>query len=501
MKVSDVLTTMSLAAIKAKLIGYLKDAKAAPTDWNSGAFLRSLMVQWSTALVDYVGPASPDPTLREVLFAGGFPILPDTPTAVASAWLTLVAEQLFNVVRNFSLAGVQFAGTFTVQTVTLTCDVSHGPYSITPGSHVIGAVVGVGANGRSIIGNRYVSFGTATVPNNGSVTCAFRAEFGNDSINGFNYSDGAGTLADLSANPMPGVTASNVAPSFSAVTTSPSPAVGLGLVTVSGSPPAAATAYDVRIVADGQVGTATFQYRANGGAWSGTIVTAATYTIPSGPTLNFANDGGGANPSFIHDDRYTFTSPGSPIATQGLDPETDVDLLERCLSRWVALDDVLPEKHEAWAKEASALVKRVRVSGSSSKPGFYNVTIAGTVNPLAGGVVTAVQLYIDQREGITAQSTVAAATTVAIVASGPVYVPAAKLARAQAAAAALWVPYVNGTDIGGVVRLSKLEQFLRSAGVVDVGALDLNSGTEVDLTATQVALAGDITTSLTWKAI
>ncbi len=100
---------------------------------------------------------------------------------------------------------------------------------------------------------------------------SFRAEFANDSASGRNYSDGAGTLTDLGANPMPGVTASNVAPSFSAVQSSPSPAAGLGVVGVSGSPPAAATAYDIEILVDGQVGVATFQYRANGGPWSAPI--------------------------------------------------------------------------------------------------------------------------------------------------------------------------------------------------------------------------------------
>lgn len=490
--VADVMRTFSDDAIKAKLLGYLQAAKAPTTDWNSGAFLRSLAIAWQQELIDYVGVPNPLPGLRQRILEGAVPALASTSTSATSAWLALVADQTFDVQRNFDDTGAQFAATYTVQTMTLTCDVSHGPYSVTPGSHIVRSPK---------TGNRYISFGTATVPSNGFATVAFRAEFQQDSANGFNYSDGPGTLTDLSATPMIGVTASNVAPSFSDVSVSPNPPAGTGVVTVGGSPPAAVTAYDALITVDGQSGAALFQYRANGGVWSSNTATGAAVTIPSGPTITFTNDVGGANPSFIEGDRYSFTSPGTPITTHGIDPETDADLLLRCLERWPDPDVIPDEKHKVWAMEASPLITRVRVSVDATRPGFYDVTIAGAANPLAGAVRTLAQTYIDKREGIGAQSDVEVATVVSIVGAGTVYAPAAQLAAAQAQAAANWDDYVVGTDVGGVVRVAKLDQFLRDAGVVNAVGLLINGGTHVNLTSTQVAQPSDITTDLTWKAI
>jgi hypothetical protein len=487
--VADVVTTFTDDAIKAKLLGYLQAAKAPVTDWNSGAFVRSLMVQWQQVLITYAGVPNPDPQLRQRIVAGGLPLLSASPTAEASAWLTLVADQWFKTSRNFDPLGNQFAGTFTVQNVTMTCDGSHGPYSVTPGSHVVRSPV---------TGNRYISSGSGTIPTGGSVTVAFRSEFQQDSADGFNYSDGPGTLTDLSANPLLGVTVSNVAPNFSAVSTSPAPSVGAGTMTVSGATPAAPTAYDVQILTDGQVTAATFQYRANGGPWVGPNTTSASFTIPSGPTLTFVNDGLGANPSFIHGDRYYFTSPGTPITTAGVDPETDAALLLRILGRWPNLDAIPDEKHRVWARQASPLVTRVRVSQDATRPGYYVVTIAGKANPLAGAVQTAVQLYIDQRESIGAISDVQLATVYSVVMTGTVYVPASKMAAVQAAAAARWSDYVNSTDIGGVIRVTVLEQFLRDAGATNVASL---SPLETALGATFVAVASNIIGSLTWVAV
>jgi hypothetical protein len=488
--VADVVTTYTDDAIKAKLLGYLQAANAPVTDWNSGAFVRSLMVQWQQVLITYAGVPNPDPQLRQRIVAGGLPLLPDTPTSEASAWLTLVADQWFKTTRNFDLLGNQFAGTFTVQNVTLTCDGSHGPYSVTPGSHIVRSPV---------TGNRYISNGTGTIPTGGSVTIAFRSEFQQNSGNGFNYSDGPGTLTDLSANPLIGVTASNVAPNFSAVSTSPNPSVGAGTMTVAGATPAAPTGYDVQILTDGQVGTATFQYRANGGPWVGPNTTSASFTIPSGPTLTFVNDGLGSNPSFVHGDRYYFTSPGTPITTAGVDPESDQALLLRILARWPNLDAIPAEKHSVWAKQASVLVTRVRVSQDSTRPGYYVVTIAGKANPLSGGIQTAVQLYIDQRESISERADVQLATVYSVTMTGTAYVPAAKMAAVQAAVAARWNDYVNGTDIGGIIRGVVLEQFLRDAGAINATSI---SPIETALGATFVAVPVDIIASgLTWVAV
>ncbi len=151
--VASLIRTFTDDEIKAKLLGYLQAAKAPVTDWNSGSFLLTLARQWKLALLDFVGPAAPVPTLRETMLGVAFPILPGIPSAVASASLSVVCEQTFDTARNYELDGTQFANTFTVQSVTLTCDASHGPYSITPGSHYLRSPT---------TGNRYVSNETKT---------------------------------------------------------------------------------------------------------------------------------------------------------------------------------------------------------------------------------------------------------------------------------------------------------------------------------------------------
>jgi hypothetical protein len=495
--VDDALKTYTAQVIEAKLLSYLQSAQTPVTDWHEVGFLRSLLLMWAEiAMADVVGPADPDLKHRARLVAGAVPALAARPTDAASRWLTLVADQIFDIRRNYALDGTQFAGTFTQQAVTLFCDASHGPYPIVAGQFWV----------RSpITGNRYRAITSGTLPNNGSLLITVQAESPNDGLNGQNYADGAGTLTDISDNPLPGVTASNVAPSFSGVTASSTQQIGLGIVTVGGSTPAAPTSYDLQMIASGQVGTATFQYRSNGGPWSGTRTTAASFTIPSGPTVHFTNDPGGSNPSFIAGDGHRFQSPGTAIVQQGLDPETDAALLIRCVGRWPSLEPGrVVDKHETWARAASDLVTRVHISRDDARPGFCNVTIAGTANPLSSPTVAAVQLYIDQHEAISDQSVVAAATVVPIAGSGGVNVSAANMGTVQATAAALWTAYVNSTDIGGSVRAAKLIEVLMDAGAVNVDNISVNFSQRVDLGATEVASANDIITgpdALTWIAV
>ncbi len=492
--VTDALATYTNDAIKAKLLFYLQGAQTPVTDWHDVGFLRSLLFHWGmNQLGDVLNPADPDVHARQALVEGAVPALAAAPTRATSQWLTLVAEQLFNLRRNFNIDGTQFAGTFTQQAVTLSCDASHGPYAIAAGTFFIRS---------SVTGNRYKAISSGTVPNNGSVLITFQAESPNDSVNGQNFSDGAGTLTDIRDNPLPGVTASNAGPNFSGVIPTPNPANGLGVVTVGGATPASPTAYEFQITTSGQTATIVFQYRANGGAWiTGQVTTAGSFTVPSGPTVTFTNDGV-ANPSFIAGDVYSFQSPGTPITQQGLDPETDTALLVRCVARWPDLSaGAVVDKHVTWAKKADPLVTRARAS-KNAIPGFVDVTIAGKSNPLSGGVVAAVQLYIDQHEAIGDVSIVNAASVVTVISAGDVYVPAENMAAVQSVAAVLWNNYVNATDIGGAVRVAKLEQFLMDAGARDVDELSVNGTPEVDLAFDEVASPQDIISAgLTWVAI
>lgn len=478
MDVSTVLPPPTTDQIKAKLLGYLVNQNLPTTDWFPGAFIRTLMaIHGTAAIVDIA-------TAKIKIVQNGFPAEAITDN------LTVLAAQLFSLRRNFDVLGAQFAGTFTQQAVVLTGTV--GTHAVSPGSLWIRS---------SVTGNRYVAITSGTIPSSGSVTITFQAEHPNDSANGFNYADGPGTLTVLETV-WPGVTANNVAPAFSGVTAK---AVGLGVFTVTGSVSAAPTAYDVQITASGQVGAAAFQYRANGGPWSLVSLTTASFTIPgSAATIHFANDGGGANPSFISGDVYSFTSPGTPITQQGLDPETDAALLTRCYARWPDLASVSAvDKHVTWALASSPLVTRAKVVIDSTYAGRLLVTIAGAANPLAGGVVTAAQLYIDQREEIGDLSLVAAATVTTVTVVATVTIPAIHAAQIKADAQQLWNTYVGSAEVGGTIRRARFEEIVMDLGAIDVTGVTLNAvAANLVLATNAVGAAADIiTTNVIWVPV
>lgn len=477
--VDDILAPLTRDQIKAKLLGYLANANLPTTDWLSGAFIRTLMSVHGTLALTDIAKA------KIKIVKNGFP------SEAIDDNLTVLAVQVFNIRRNFSLTGTQFAGTFTQQAVVLTGTGGVSSHAVTPGSLWVRS---------SVTGNRYAAITSGTIPASGSVTVTFQSEHPNDSASGANYNDGPGTLTVLDTI-WPGVTANNVAPNFSGVT---SVAIGLGVFTVGGTPSAAPTAYDVAITASGQTGTAVFRYRENGGTWSLTATTAASFVIPSGPTIHFANDGGGANPSFIAGDVYSFTSPGTPVTQQGLDPETDGALLTRCYARWSDLTAApTVDKHVTWARAADPLITRVKLGKDPSYPGRLNVTIAGTSNPLAGGVVTEAQLYIDQREAIGDLSLVAAATVTTVTATAVVTVPSLRLVQIQSDAQALWNTYIGSVDISGTVRASVFEQIVKDLGAIDVTSLLLNgSPGNLALSTNAVGAPDDIiTTHVTWIGV
>lgn len=478
--VTDVVRTYTDDELEEILVEALRAAKTPVTDWGEVGFLKSLRDQWQRALSSFLGVNDGVPRLREAIVAGAFPILAELQTLDTSDFLALFCEQFFKTIRNYDWDGTQFAGTFTRQAVTFACASGKGPITLTGGAAWVKS---------SVTGNRYNLVSTVVVPNGGTVAAVLQSEHPNDSLNGQNYADGAGTLTVLE-NPLPGLSVSNTAPTFSDVTTTPEEAAGLGVVTVSGTPPASETGYDFEITSSGQAADVVFRYRSNGGAWiEGQVTTAGAFVIPSGPTVTFTDDGA-ADPSFIAGDRYSFASPGTPITQQGIDPESDAALLERAFTRWPDIEEEAPRpKHEVWAKAADPLVKRVRVSKTSGKPGFVDVTIAGVVNPLDAGVVTAVQTYIDQHEAIGDQSQVAAASVVVANPGGFAYVRAANMAAVKAAAAVAWNAYVNDSDIGGELRLARLDKVLVDAGVQDCAGLEINgAAANLVLAPDQVAM-------------
>lgn len=475
---AQLLNPLTLDQLRQVLIGILQSQGDPITDWNSGAE-RLTQMQYSALGINE-------------LLSNLFPAMAGSAYfkfAPSSAWIDLVAEQLFNTAR------VQ--AVLTQQSLRVDSDGTSGPFVVDSNFVIV----------SPLTGNRYyaITGGTLTTGAPNNITVVIQAEGPNDPGRGRFYADGPNSITQLTV-PWKGVTATNAPPTFSAVTTTPVPALGLGVVTLTGTSPAIPTAYDVLIVRDGQNTTAQFKYRTNGGPWSATQNMAATFVIGT-VTVHFTNDAGGSNPSFRTGDVYSFTSPGSPIVRSGTAKESDVALVQRCYDLWFDLAALPVDKHVTWAKVANAAVKRVAVAVDPTYPGRYLVTIAGAPGtaPLGGGVITSVQTAIDQQEGITGLSIVAASTNVTVTATngtgGQVTVAREKRADVEAAANVIWSATVDGTDISGEVRLAKLEQVLIDAGAIDVTKLLLNGvAANVVLGTNQVAVAADLS-SLNWVEV
>lgn len=82
---------------------------------------------------------------------------------------------------------------------------------------------------------------------------------------------------------------------------------GAGTVTGSAGPE---SVIDVKIILGGARGTATFQYRVNGGAWSSTILTVATYAVPGTLSTLAFNTG-----TYVLGDIYTLNLDGTVTRT------------------------------------------------------------------------------------------------------------------------------------------------------------------------------------------
>jgi hypothetical protein len=479
-----ILNPLSLDQLRQLLIGYLQSQNDPVTNWIDGGRRRTQMEYYALAANDLIGSLFPSLSGASFLdLALGLPTEADP-----DGWVDLISQQVFSLTRMPAI--------LTQQAVLFSSDGSAGPFSIGPSTVVK----------SPLTGNRYyaITSGTLAFGSPSSVLTVMRAEKPNDPSAGVLYADGPNTLTELDV-PWPGVTVTNAPPFFSAVTTTPSPALGLGVVTVSGTPPALATAYDVQVVDDGQNTTAYFRWRQNGGPWSDAILMAASFTIPAtSVTVGFTNDTGGSNPSFRSGDVYSFTAPGTPITTPGVARETSAALAQRCLDRLPDLTAIPQDKRIGWAKGASGAVARVKVASDVTYPGRMLVTVAGApgTSPLSGGVVTQVQTALDQRESAGRIDLAQAASVTTVTAtngsSGAVIVPASKKTQIQAAANLAYAAYVNATDIGGVVRLAKVVEILMDAGALNVIGLLLNGvASNVVLGAAAVAVAADLG-SLTW---
>lgn len=424
------------------------------TDWESGGVMRTFVEMLKQAYLVFAGQLIPK------IAGGGYLSEAD------DDWLPLLAEQSFGI--------TQQVATPTIQQATLTCDGANGPYTIT-----VGQLTAV-----TLAGRRYSNITGGTLPTSGTLALQWQSEGPNDSsVAASNYIDGAATMT-LLATPLPGVTINNPAIDFTAVTKGAS---ATSLVTASrtvgGTPPASGTIL-IKITVLGDVGVAQFSYRRitsgpTDAGYTGALATGASVVIPDvGTTLAFVNSNPLVSPTFQLGDVFSVSSPGGPILVQGRDKETPAALALRCQDRWPALS-LIPTfaKLRLWAFAADPQVTKVGVRNDDTVPGQVNLTIGGQLNPLGGGVIAAVQSYIDMRSGEDSFVIVTTATTRNVMLNNqPQAVVTCRpgtTAAVQAAADAAWQSYIASIDLGGLVRLSSLQEILRDVGAIDAAGLGI----------------------------
>lgn len=420
------------------MLGVFQSAGFPTTAWQEGDPDRTRIAAFATAL-------EKAQELLTTIVGGGYTDF------AAGEWLRFLAQEIFGLAFN--------PATRTVGTIRLTALLGAGPVVVAARSLI--AVF-------TVSGNRYVNTTGGTIPDGGSVDLTWESEFPNDSTKGLNYNDANSATITL-ATPIPGVSATNPAGTYSTVGHTGS---GGGTLTLTGVP-AAPHQVIVRIDGTGQSGVAAWSYSLDGGDFvsAGTV---ASLSNVGGSGINIAlTNHGSLNPSFHAGDTYLFSAPGSWITTQGADIESDHNLQERCRDRWPTLSEV-PTR--GWYEELAtseptvgSQVTQVRVVPHATINNRVNVVIAGPAGALPAGTVTAIQAWITPRVRTSDNVVVVTPTTSPVTAAATVTVEAAKLAAASAAISTALRNLVLAMGINGTLKRSEIVETIWDVdGVKDV---------------------------------
>lgn len=446
----DLLATVKIEEIVQTLLGVYQAAGFPVQSWQEGGTELTRLLAMATGIkiygVDYIP-----------VFARG--VILDYSTG---NWLTLLAAQHYNLDR--------ISAQFTVGDIKLTAAAGVGTQTFAAGTLI--AVF-------AATGNRYINNATIIVPVGlGTVTGSFTAEKA-----GASYNDPSSSGAISLVTPIPGVTLTNPAGTYSAVA---HVGAGTGTLTLTGSPTAPHQVV-VRIDATGQSGVAVWSYSLDGATWVSAGAAASLAIGSTGITVTLTNVD---SPSFIIGDTYTFQTPGSWITSQGANEETDDALRGRCRARWTTLS--LIGTQDLY----QLLVKATPGSGSQvtqiiTQPDIninnkLNIILAGPGGVLPAGVISDVQVFLNKRVPGTVRVFVASPGTLNVTLAAQLTCDASLLAAVQAAAQTAMTNYILSVPINGVVKVAKIIDLLMSvAGVTDVSGVTINTlAQNLDLGAT-----------------
>lgn len=495
---ADLLKAKTVDEREAQLLAMLNLAGFPVTDYFVGSAGRTELKMVVTGLKDF------DDLVPQIA-SGGFmgPFTVGDKTYPTSEWLDILASEIFSLTRSPATNAKQRIKAWNLP--------GAGPYTIVAGQ----------LTARSQFGDLYTNVTGVTVPSGidppiNKVTIDFQAESPGSIFN----RDIAGTIIEL-VTPLPGLVIANEPLSFGSIDSAGRAlryGSGTGTVTPSetapGTAPTPARTFTITITLAGQVGAGVASMLVDDGSNQTTVPLSpipASYGAGGGVSIAFAN--GGQSPSFLVGDVYTFTTPGSPIINPGSDAESDASLIARMRGRWPELAEVpLEDRYVSWIRRASIDngygITKVTSQASVTFAGQADIRVATALGAVPGGVVAALQAYVDARDGIMDKANIQSAVNLAVSAGGTVTVRSAAAAATKLQAKTNWESYIAALGIGGdspegVVRLAELEQAIMDAGAVDVSGLTLNAvAANLALTITQVATAGNsIDTALTWVEV
>jgi hypothetical protein len=408
--------------------------------WQPGGVERTRLMAFSTMLADVVGNYIPTYTGAGFLdYATG-------------SWLQLTAQELYSIVYN--------------------------PAGFTQGNVLF--TVASGASGQTVAagnlkitfqasGNSYTNVNPVVLPAGpGSVSALMTAAFA-----GASYADPSNSGAIFLTSAIPGVTVTNPASNYSAITHVGS---GTGTLTLGGSPTGNHTVV-ISITATSTGNPATASYSLDGAA-AISLGTISSVTNLGGTGINVTFTAG-TGTSWALNDSYTFTTPGTWITQQGNDQETDLALANRCRNRWASLSLVPTQSlYQLLATSAPTYgqqVTQVIVIPDGTINNKVNIVVAGPNGVLPGATISGLQAYITPRARGCDYPVVQSPASLNVTLGGTITALATQLATVQPAVQAAMTNLINAAGINGTIRIAAIiDAIMNVAGTVDATGITIN---------------------------
>lgn len=412
--------------------------------WQPGGVERTRLMQAATSITDLAS------NYVQGLTAGG---LLDYSEQLTNGWLQFLAEDFY------SLTLVD--ATHTVGNITLTAAPGKGPYTF-----VAGALIAEFA----ATGNRYINTTGGTLTLGGTLDVEFRAEFPGAS---YNDPSSSGSISLLS--PLPGVTLTNPPETYSAVDHEGS---GTGTITLAGSPVSPHQVI-IRIDSTGAAGVASWSYSIDGEAYVSAGAVASSNNL-GGDDIDVTLVDGVTGASFVKDDTYLFSTPGSWITTQGADTQPNSTLATRCRDRWPTLVPIaIADFYEDLVRATPTVgtqITQVRVLIDENINNKVLLVIAGPEGALDAGDVADVQEYVSLRVPVTDNPVIESPSGTSVTLAGTIVYAGTSQATVEDAVQTAMTNYVNTVGINGTVRLASIiDAVMDVLSVVDVYDVTINA--------------------------